>query len=67
MGRNFSQPRGMHKNALFKSRSTLVAMVTTATCSRPGASFSYKNVAKKMFIFLSQAKYNITNWCFYHT
>ena len=37
----------MHKNALFKGRSTLVAMVTTAACSRPGASFSYKNVAKK--------------------
>ena len=53
----------MHKNALFKGRSTLVAMVTTAACSRPGASFSYKNVAKKkseMFISLSQAKYNIT-------
>ena len=26
---------------------TLVAMVTTTACSRPGASFSYKNVAKK--------------------
>ena len=38
---------GMHKNALFKGRSTLVAMVTTAACSRPGASFSYKNVAKE--------------------
>ena len=38
---------GMHKNALFKGCSTLVAMVTTAACSRPGASFSYKNVAKK--------------------
>ena len=37
----------MHKNALFKGRSTLVAMVTTTACSRPGASFSYKNVAKK--------------------
>ena len=37
----------MHKNALFEDRSTLVAMVTTAACSRPGASFSYKNVAKK--------------------
>ena len=37
----------MHKNALFKGRSTLVAMVTTAACSRPGATFSYKNVAKK--------------------
>ena len=61
--------QGMHKNALFKGRSTLVAMVTTAACSRPGASFSYKNVAKKseMFISLSQAKYNITNWYFYHT
>ena len=38
---------GMHKNALFKGRSTLVAMVTATACSRPGASFSYKNVAKK--------------------
>ena len=37
----------IHKNALFKGRSTLVAMVTTAACSRPGASFSYKNVAKR--------------------
>ena len=27
---------------------TLVAMVTTTACSRPGASFSYKNVAKKI-------------------
>ena len=51
----------MHKNALFEGGSTLVAMVTTAACSRPGVSFSYKNVAKKkkseMFISLSQAKY----------
>ena len=38
---------GMHKNALFEDRSTLVAMVTTAACSRPGASFSCKNVVKK--------------------
>ena len=38
---------GMHKNALFKGCSILVAMVTTAACLRPGASFSYKNVAKK--------------------
>ena len=38
---------GMHKNFLFKGRSTLVAVVTTTSCSRPGASFSYKNVAKK--------------------
>ena len=54
---------GMHKNALFKGRSTLVAMVTTAACSRPGASFSYKTSEKKseMFISLSQTKYNITN------
>ena len=47
---------GMQKNALFKGRSTLVAMVTTAACSRPGASFSYKNVAKKrvkcLFLYL---------------
>ena len=38
---------GMHKNGLFKGRSTLVAMVTTAACSRLRASFSNKNVAKK--------------------
>ena len=46
----------------------VVAMVTTAACSRPRALFSYKNVAKKseMFISLSQAEYNITNLHFYH-
>ena len=47
---NFScswHSEGMHKNALFKGCSPLVAMVTTAACSRPGASFSYKNVVKK--------------------
>ena len=47
---------GRHKNALFKGCSTLVAMVTTTACSRPGASFSYKNVAKKrvkcLFLYL---------------
>ena len=60
---------GIHNNAIFKGCSTLVAMVTTAACPRPGASFSNRNVAKKseMFISLSQAKYNITNWHFYHT
>ena len=60
---------GMHKNALFKGRSTLVVMVTTAACSGPEASFSYENVVKKgeMFISLSRAKYNITNRHFYHT
>ena len=51
---------GMHKNALFKGRSTLVAMVTTAACSRPGASFSCKNVAKKrvkcFFLYLKLNK-----------
>ena len=60
----------MHKNALFEGGSTLVATVTTAASSSSGASFSYQNVAKKkseMFISLSQAKYNITNWHFYHT
>ena len=31
----------------FLKVAALVAMVTTAACSRPGASFSYKNVAKK--------------------
>ena len=38
---------GMPKNALFKGCSTLVSIATTTACSRPGASFSYKNVAKK--------------------
>ena len=37
----------MHKNALFEGRSTLFAIVTTAACSRPGASFSYKKRRKK--------------------
>ena len=61
--------RGMHKNALFKGCSTLVAMVTMAACSRLGASFSYKMSQKnsEMLISLSQMKYNITNWHFYHT
>ena len=49
---------GMHKNALFKGRSTLVAMVTTAACSRPGASFSYKNVAKKEW----NVYFSISSW-----
>ena len=46
-----------------------LVLVTTAACPRPGASFSNRNVAKKseMFISLSQAKYNITNWHFYNT
>ena len=49
--------QGMHKNSLFEGRSTLVAMVTTAACSRPGTSFSYKNVKKsELFISLSHAK-----------
>ena len=52
---------GIHKNALFKGRSTIVAMVTTAAYSGPGATFSYKNVAKKRV----KCKYNITNG--YHT
>ena len=50
----------MHKSALFKGRSTLVAMVTTAAYSRPGASFSNKNVAKKMLMFVSHLKLNTT-------
>ena len=37
---------------------TLVAMVTTSACSRPGASFSYKNVAKKEWnVYLSISSY----------
>ena len=39
--------QALFKNAPFKGCSTLVAMVTTAASSRPGALFSYKNVAKK--------------------
>ena len=52
----------------FKGCNALVAMATATACSRPGAPFSYKNVAKKseMFISLSQAKYYTTNWYFYH-
>ena len=49
----------MHKNALFKVCNTLVAMVTTAACLRSGASFSYKNVAKKvkcLFLYLKLNK-----------
>ena len=49
----------MHKNALLKGCSTLVAMVTTAASWRPGASFSYKNVAKKrvnFFLYLKLSK-----------
>ena len=42
---------GMHKNALLKGCSTLVAMVTTTASWRPVASFSYKNVAKKRMKF----------------
>ena len=38
---------GVHKNAPLKGCSTLVAMVTTAAFSRPGALYLYKNVAKK--------------------
>ena len=49
---------GMHKNALFEGRSTLVAMVTTTACSRPGASFSYKNVAKKEW----NVYFSISSW-----
>ena len=44
---------GMYKNTLYKSRSTLVAMVTAAACSRLRASFSHQNVAKKSEIFIS--------------
>ena len=58
--------QGMHKNALFKDHSTLVAMVTTVACSRPGPYFHTKT-SSEMFISISQAQYNITNWHFYHT
>ena len=38
--------QGDAQNALFKGRSTLVAILTTAACSGLEASFSYKNVAR---------------------
>ena len=47
---------GMYNNALLKGRSTLVAMVTTVACWRPRASFSHKNVAKKIEIFISLSR-----------
>ena len=55
---------GGGKKKPFLKVAALVAIVTTAACSRPGASFSYKTSEKKseMFISLSQTKYNITNW-----
>ena len=37
----------MHKNALFKGCSTLVAMLTTTACSRPGPHFLTKTSQKK--------------------
>ncbi|RMX47366.1 hypothetical protein pdam_00023734, partial [Pocillopora damicornis] len=40
----------MHKNALFKGCSALVAMVTTTACSRPGASFPYKNISRLQLV-----------------
>ena len=43
---------GMHKNALFKGRSTLVAMVTTAACSRPGALIFIQKRRKKRMKYL---------------
>ena len=48
--------RGMHKNALFKGRSTLVAMVTTTACSRPGLIFIQKRRKKRvkcLFLYLN--------------
>ena len=54
---------GMHKNTLYKGRSTLVAMVTTAACSRPRASFSHKNVPKKSEIFISLSRYSFGHFC----
>ena len=51
---------GMHKNALFKGRSTLVVMVTTAACSGPEASFSYENVVKKSEMLFLYLKLNTT-------
>ena len=51
----------MHKNAHFKGRSTLVAMVTTAACSGPGASLSYKNVTKKEW----NVYFSISSWIYY--
>ena len=51
---------GMHKNALFKGCSTLVAMVTTTACSRPGASFSYKTSQKRVKCLFLYLKLNTT-------
>ena len=46
----------MHKNALFKGRSTLVAIVTTTACSRPGALIFIQKRRKKrvkcLFLYL---------------
>ena len=44
--------QGVHKNALFKGRSTLVAMVTTAACSRPGALIFIQKRRKKRVKYL---------------
>ena len=52
--------RGLHKNALLEGCSTLVAMVTTAASSRPGALFSYKNAAKKMKCLFLYLRLNTT-------
>ena len=51
---------GMHKNALFIGCSILVAMVTMAACSRPRASFSFKNVAKRVKCLFLCLKLNTT-------
>ena len=51
---------GMHKNALFKGRSTLVAMVTTAACSGPEASFLYKTLQKRVKCLFLYLKLNTT-------
>ena len=50
----------MRKNALFKVCSTLVAMVTTTACSRPGASFSYKTLQKRVKCLFLYLKLNTT-------
>ena len=52
--------QGVHKNTLFKGRSTLVAMVTTAACSRPGALIFIQKRRKKrvkyLFLYLKLNK-----------
>ena len=51
---------GSTKMPFFKGRNTLVASVTTAACSRPGVSFSYKDDEKNSEMFFLYLKLNTT-------